>query len=236
VEYPVSKVINDQQNRRVMAKGHVEVYYNEYVLLCDQLLYDQAAKTLDAIGNVRMKEPDGAVVNADRMTLTDNFRDGFVRSLRQVTKDDARIASSSAYRKDGNTMVFKDTVYTPCKACAANPDAPPIWRIKAREVISDQKEQNIYFKDATLEIYGVPTVWVPYFYMPDPTVTRRSGFLSPNYMTSNTLGYGVEIPYYFALSSSYDLTLAPVFTTDAGYLMNEWQKQASSYRVLLRRL
>ena len=76
------ELIYDKKNDRIIAKGNVEVYYKNYALNADALTYDQKANTLDAVGNVRIKEPDGAVVNADRITLTDDFRDGFIRSFR----------------------------------------------------------------------------------------------------------------------------------------------------------
>ena len=90
------ELVYDKKNDRIIAKGNVEVYYKNYALNADDLTYDQKANTLDAVGNVRIKEPDGAVVNADRITLTDDFRDGFIRSFRAVTKDEARIAATNA--------------------------------------------------------------------------------------------------------------------------------------------
>jgi LPS-assembly protein len=228
------ELVYDRQNDRVIAKGNIEIYYNNYVLLADEIVYDQKTNTLNAVGNVRIKEPDGSVVNADRITLTDNFRDGFIRSLKVVTKDDARIAAANAYRKDGDTTVFESGVYTPCKPCESNPDAAPIWRIKASRIIHKKDEQNIYYENARLEFFGVPALWVPYFYHPDPTVKRRSGLLAPTYSRSDDLGFVVEAPYYFALSPSYDLTLTPVVTTEAGFLLKgDWRQrlETGSYRV-----
>ena len=228
------ELVYDKKNDRILAKGNVEVYYKNYALNADSLTYDQKANTLDAMGNVRIKEPDGAVVNADRMTLTDDFRDGFIRSFKAVTKEEARIAATSAVRKDGNTTVFKQGVYTPCKACAENPDAPPIWRIKADKITHKQDEGNVYFEDGVFEIFGVPLVWVPYFYYPDPTVKRRSGFLSPEFSFSNDLGFTAGVPYYYSLSASADLTVTPVVTTEAGVLLKgDWRQRLAhgSYRV-----
>jgi LPS-assembly protein len=223
----------DNKNSRIIAKGNVEVYYKNYALVSDQIIYDQKANTLNAVGNVRIKEPDGSVVTADRITLTDDFRDGFIRSFRAVTKDEARIAAENAY-KDGNTTVFEKGVFTPCKPCADNPDAPPLWRIKANKITHKKDEGNIYFEDGTFEIFGVPTVYVPYFYYPDPTVKRRSGFLAPEYSHSEELGYTVSAPYYYAISPSMDLTVEPVITTDAGFLLQtDWRQRLEngSYRI-----
>ncbi len=228
------ELVADKENDRIIAKGNVEVYYKNYALLADELTYDQRANTLNAVGNVRIKEPDGALINADRITLTDDFRDGFIRSFSAVTKDEARIAAASAYRKDGNTTVFERGVFTPCKQCADNPDAPPIWRIKANKITHKKDEGNIYFEDGTLEMFGLPVIWIPYFYYPDPTVKRRSGFLTPEFGHSQDLGFTAGIPYYYSFSPSSDLTVTPIVTTEAGFLLKaDWRQRLAtgSYRV-----
>ncbi len=75
------QLIYDKAGNRVIARGNVEIYYNNYILTADEVVYDQSAGTLTAVGNVTLKEPQGNVVHADRYTLTDDFRDGFVQSL-----------------------------------------------------------------------------------------------------------------------------------------------------------
>jgi LPS-assembly protein len=223
----------DNKNSRIIAKGNVEVYYKNYALTADQLNYDQKANTLNAVGNVRIKEPDGAVVTADRITLTDDFRDGFIRSFRAVTKEEARIAASNAY-KEGNTTVFEKGVFTPCKACENNPDAPPLWQIKANKITHKKDEGNVYFEGASFEIFGVPAIYLPYFYYPDPTVKRRSGFLAPEFGNSNDLGFSAGLAYYYSLSPSKDLTVTPVVTTEAGFLLKaDWRQrlETGSYNV-----
>ncbi|MDZ4791172.1 MAG: LPS-assembly protein LptD [Hyphomicrobiales bacterium] len=228
------QMVYDRQNNRVVAKGNIEIYYNNYVLLADEIIYDQGNNTLTASGNVRIKEPDGSVVNADKITLTDNFRDGFIQTLKVVTKDDARISAENAKRIDGETTEFENGQFTPCKACEKNPDAAPIWRIKATKIIHKKEEQNIYYENAKLEFFGVPLVYVPYFYHADPTVKRRSGFLTPTYSNSTELGFTAEIPYYYAFSPSYDLTVTPVVTTEAGFLLKaDWRHKldTGSYRI-----
>jgi LPS-assembly protein len=227
------ELVYDNKNSRIIAKGNVEVYYKDYALLSDELMYDQKANTLNALGNVRIKEPDGAVVTADRITLTDDFRDGFIRSFKAVTKEEARIAAANAY-KEGNTTVFEKGVFTPCKPCENNPDAPPIWRIKANKITHKKDEGNVYFEDGTFEVFGVPVAYVPYFYYPDPTVKRRSGLLAPEFGQSDDLGFTAGVPYYYVFSPSKDLTVTPVVTTEAGFLLKtEWRQrlETGAYRV-----
>lgn len=212
------EMIYDNQNNTVVARGNVEIYWNNYTLLADQVTYDQNANTLAAEGNVRIKEPDGALIQADRITLTDDFRDGFLRSLRIVTQDDSRIAAAQAIREEGETTIFESAVYTPCKPCEANPDAPPTWRIKAARVIHRKTEATITYENAWFEFLGQPIAWVPWFQHADPSVKRKSGFLIPRLRSSTELGFAMEVPYYFALAPNYDFTFSPVFTEKQGVL------------------
>ena len=116
------QMVYDNENSKITAKGNVEVYYGNYTLLSDSIVYDRNTNTLTAFGNVRIKDPDGAVITADHITLTDDFRDGFIDALRLVTKDDTRIVAQSASREAGNVTVFQKGWFTPCKVCEDHPD------------------------------------------------------------------------------------------------------------------
>ena len=223
------QMVYDNENSKITAKGNVEVYYGNYTLLSDSIVYDRNTNTLTAFGNVRIKDPDGAVITADHITLTDDFRDGFIDALRLVTKDDTRIVAQSASREAGNVTVFQKGWFTPCKVCEDHPDRPPAWRIRANEIIHRKDQATITYKNAFFDFFGVPVLWVPYFQSADPTVKRKSGFLMPNYSHSNELGTVVQIPYYFALSDHYDFTFAPMITEKAGtVLLGNWRQRTSS--------
>lgn len=223
------ELVYDNENGVVSADGNVEIYYGNYTLLADKVVYNRNANTLMAEGNVRMKDPDGAVITSDQLTLTDDFRDGFVDALKLVTQDDTRIVAESAQRQAGNVTEFRKGWFTPCKVCEENPDKAPTWRIRAGKITHKRDQANITFRDAQLEMFGVPVLWMPYFQTADPTVKRKSGFLMPSYGHSDQLGHTVQVPYYFALSDHYDFTFAPMYTTNAGtLLLGEWRQRTAT--------
>lgn len=225
------QMIYDNQNNRVIAKGNVEIYYNNYTLLADKVVYDRANNLLKAEGNVRIKEPNGALINTNRITLTDDFRDGFIQSLKIVTQEDARIAAARAVREKGDTTVFEKAVFTPCKPCEDHPEKAPTWRIKAKKIIHKKSEATIEYNSATFEMFGVPLLKLPYFKHADPSVKRKSGFLIPSYGNSDDLGTIVETPYYFALAPNYDFTLTPVYTSKRGLLVKgNWRHRTKNGR------
>ena len=209
----------DYVNHRVSAVGNVQIYYKGSRLEADRVIYDQKTKRLHAEGNARLTEANGEVTHGEIMDLTDDYRNGFVDSLRLDAPDQTRFAANRAERSSGNFTVFHSGVYTACAPCKDNPKKPPLWQVKAARIIHDQGQKMIYFEDATIEFFGQPLVWLPYFSAPDPTVKRKTGVLMPSVSTKSSYGGALEVPYYWALAPDYDATLAPMITTKQGLLL-----------------
>ena len=215
-----AKEINyDYANNRVAAVGNVQIYYGDSTLEADRVVYDQKTKRLHAEGNVRLTEQDGKVTYGEVIDLSDDYRDGFVDSLRLDAPDQTRMAATRAERSSGNYTVFHNGVYTACAPCKDDPKKPPLWQVKAARIIHDQGEKMIYFEDARLEFFGQPLLYMPYFSTADPTVKRKTGFLMPSISTSSVYGGAMEVPYYWALAPDYDATFAPMITTKQGPLL-----------------
>jgi LPS-assembly protein len=171
----------DYTNHRTAAVGNVQIYYNGATIEADRVVYDQVTKRLRAEGNARLTEADGKITYGQVIDLTDDYRDGFVDSLRVETVDDTRLAAARANRSEGNFSVFENGVYTACEPCRDDPKKPPLWQVKAARIIHNQAERMMYFEDARIEFFGVPLAYMPYLATPDPTVKRKSGVLMPIY-------------------------------------------------------
>jgi LPS-assembly protein len=213
-----NEVDYDYNNSRVSAVGNVQLFYNGTSVEADKVIYDQKTKRLHAEGNIRLTDVDGKITYASILDLSDDYRDGFVDSLRVDTADSTHMAASRADRSSGNYTVFENGVYTACAPCKDDPQKPPLWQVKGMRIIHDQINKMLYFENAQLEFFGVPLAYIPYFSAPDPTVKRKTGFLMPSYTTSSSYGFGVETPFYWAIAPDYDLTFNPRFTTQQGVL------------------
>jgi LPS-assembly protein len=214
-----NEVDYDYNNSRVSAVGNVQLFYNGTSVEADKVIYDQKTKRLHAEGNIRMTDVDGKITYADILDLSDDYRDGFVDSLHVDTADATRMAATRADRSSGNYTVFENGVYTACAPCKDDPKKPPLWQVKAVRLIHDQIDKMLYFENAQLEFFGVPLAYIPYFSAPDPTVKRKSGFLTPNPSSNTTYGFGIEVPYYWAIAPDYDATFNPRFMSQQGVLM-----------------
>ena len=206
----------DETNGLVIASGNVEITQADRVLLADRVTYDINADLVTAEGNVTLIEPGGEVVSADFVNLTGDLKEGFVRDIRVLLADNTRIAAASGTRTGGNRTEFSKGVFSPCELCREDPTRAPLWQIKANEVIHDQEAHDVIYHDAWIEFFGIPVLYTPYLQHPDPTVDRRSGILAPTVGTSDFLGYAVEVPYFWAIDDTKDLTVAPIVSTEQG--------------------
>ena len=198
----------DYTNNTVAAVGNVQLYYNGATVEADEVIYDQKTKRLQARGNVRMTETDGKITYGQFIDLTQDYRDGFVDSLRLETADDTRFAAKRADRVKGNYTVMQNGVYTACEPCKDDPKKPPLWQVEATRIIHDNGEKMVYFEDARVEFFGAPLMYFPFLSAPDPSVTRKSGFLYPSFTYGTAYGAGAEIDYFWAPAPDYDVTLS----------------------------
>lgn len=210
----------------VTARGNVELSQGGRTLLTDLISYDIGAGTVTAMGNIILIEPTGDAIFAEALELDDQLKDGFVDGVGVLLDDDTRIAAVQGVRSDGERTTLDRAVYSPCEVCEDGGD--PLWQIKAERVVHDNVSRTVAYRNARLELLGVPVLYTPYLYHPDPTVERRTGLLAPGFGSSSELGLTLETPFYIDLAANRDLVLSPLFTTDAGVLLG------ATYRDLQR--
>lgn len=219
-------LVYDNDADTVTAVGGVQIDYGGNKLVAQRVTYDRKSGRLIASGNVALVDSSGTRVFSDKIDITDDFANGFVNALRIETVDKTYFAAESAERQDGVLTTFNNGVYTACKPCEEDPSRPPIWRIKAQKIIWNGKAKTVRFENSRFELFGQPIAFLPAFEVADPTVKRKTGFLIPGVAYKSDLGVGFNIPFYVALSPTYDLTLHGRYYTKQGFLgMAEWRQR-----------
>ena len=219
-------LIYDNNDDTVTASGNVKIDYGGNKLVANQVTYDRRSRRLIASGDVQIVDPEGTTVYSETIDITDDFGDGFVNTLRVETVDKTYFAAESGERRGGFLTTFNNGVYTACEPCEEQPDKAPPWRIKAKKIIWNSKAKTVRFENSSFEFFGLPLGVFPSFEIADPTVKRKSGFLFPGVTFTSDLGVGISIPYYFALSPTYDLTVTGTGYTEQGFLAEaEWRQR-----------
>ncbi|MEP3233134.1 MAG: LPS assembly protein LptD [Hyphomicrobiales bacterium] len=212
----------------VTVSGDVQIFFAGNSLEADSVVYDRKAGTLKAVGKVRLIEVGGNSIRSEEVELSEDFKNGFVKSLQIETIDETYFAAASGEFVDGNKTVLKNGVYSVCAVCRVKPGRIPTWRIKAEEIIIDDVSHRIRYKKASFEFLGVPVAYLPAFSHVDPRVKQKTGILGPHFLQDSDLGIGFGIPIYYAVDESRDLTFTPTYLTKQGLLGEiEWRQRTA---------
>ena len=166
---------------------------------------------------------DDAFINLETNEIHGkDFEANFNKSVFGNIENEPRFKGNKIYSNNNMTSISKGA-FTTCKK-RPNDKCPP-WLVEANEIEHDKNKKTIYYKKAWLKIYDVPVVYFPYFFHPDPTVKRQSGFLIPQIGDSQNLGSSAYIPYFYVMSDKEDLTFKPrIFANNKISLQTEFRK------------
>ena len=205
-------------NGNITATGNVQIRYDLYTLRADSVYFDREDSKVVAENNVRILDRNGNIIIADKIELTEDFKNGIFHALNIETIQRILVRSQEAERKDGKLTTLKDGLYSPY--LSQPEDFPPPWRISATEIILDHEADTVSFIAPRVEIFGLPLGVLPNFTVADPLLPRYTGFLGPTLISDTKLGYGVRIPYYIDLKPNLDMTVSAAPLTNQGLLMS----------------
>ena len=207
--------ITDLQNNTFLAE-RFEFNFNTNLLKAKKL------SLFDSLNNQYYL--NFAVVNLkeNKFLGSDIFID-FEDSLFGSNENNPRLKANSIISEENETRMTKGNFTT----CKQKDDKCPPWSMQAEEVVHKKKKKIIEYKKAWLKIYDKPVLYFPYFFHPDPTVKRQSGFLMPTFQNSNNSGSSLQIPYYKVISDNKDMTFYPRLFFDNEILVQSEYRQAN---------
>lgn len=221
----VSDSLQITGDTRLIADGNVEVFFKGRRLKASRIVFDQATDRLEITGPIVLTEESGnTLILASQADLSADMSEGILTSARLVLNQQLQLAASKMMRVAGRYTALQTVTASSCKVCKGDPT--PLWEIRARRVVHDEVERQIYFDRAQFRLAGVPVLYIPRLRMPDPTLKRATGFLMPTIRTTSDLGTGIKLPYFIVLGKSADLTLTPYVTTKNSETLDLRYRQA----------
>lgn len=208
---PAAVLIADEvfisADRELVASGNVEAFQGNVRIEAEEIRYDRVTGALTITGPIRLQDGESVIIVADAAELDAELRAGILNGARVVIDEYLQLTAGQAQRIDDRYSQLHRTAVTSCRVC--DDGGPPLWQIRAKRVIHDKEERQLYFDQAQFRILDVPVLYVPRMRLPDPTVERATGFLAPYYRQSSELDFGVKVPYFIALREDRDLLLTP---------------------------
>jgi LPS-assembly protein len=207
--------------------GEVVVYYRNYVLHADKVVYHQSTSELEADGHLR---------------LTGGTEDMYVEASRGDMRLDMHtgrffnVQGSAGVRRLGNTVVYSTTnpflfsgrvllqtgegKYRIVDGSMTNCRLPrPDWELISRSIRVENgraSTANTYFK-----LFGVPIFYLPYLRHPVHEGGRESGFLIPIISNGSSIrGFTFGEQVYVVLNRSMDMVIGSEYYSKRGFAPN----------------
>ncbi len=230
IEFSSDSLEVDEKKNLMVAKGNVVIKSQNETIKADKVLYDKNLDKAIATGNISIIDNNDVIYETSEITLTNQFKDIFALTLYAQFKDESKIKALK-FIKTKEQSIFFNGEYTPCD-CDFKNNEKPIWQLSSSKITHNVYKKTLYFKNVVLKIFDFPIFYLPYLSHPDPTVKRKSGFLTPTWSSSSRNGFQSSIPYYFAPEDeSWDSTFTNYYKGKHGYInqLNTRKKFNSGY-------
>ena len=219
------------RERVLVASGNVEAFQNGIRLRATAIRYDQGTGALRIEGPIILTQGEETVILASAAELDAGLRNGILKGARLVLNRQLQLSAVQIDRIDGRYNQLYKTAVTSCRIC--DDGRPPLWQIRAKRVIHDAVEQQLYFDEAQFRIGNIPVFWLPRLRLPGPSVKRASGFLVPSIRSTSSLGVGLKIPYFIKLGEARDLTVTPYLSSSTTTLELRYRQAFRAGRIQL---
>jgi len=184
----------------VVATGNVEVVRGRARLNADRVEINR--ETGDAVATGRVVFYDGEDrLTGDRIDYNIKTGTGVVHHGRASTAPYYRLGGESMERVGDSVYRVRRGFFTTCE------DDPPAWSFRFSEATADL-EDYVFGTGASFWVKNIPLIPFFPFFAAAIRRERQSGFLFPTFGTSSRRGFYADIPFYWAINESHDLTVA----------------------------
>ncbi len=206
----------------MIATGSVEMRYKDKIIRADKITYNSTTDLTVAEGHTQTINADGSVQYSDRITYNGEMESGVSENFAAVSADHSKVFARRVERVNDYTTRLTNIIYTPCELCRKHgTTTEPSWSIEAGQITQRKDKKMVFYNNAIIKLQGVPVLYTPYMWTPDPELARASGFLTPKLQfTRKRGGFSYEQPYLWSISPYSDLIISPQFNAGVNPLLN----------------
>lgn len=199
VKVKADTISYDKENDLLQADGKVEIRWGQFTLLSDTAHVRKGKNEAVAEGQVSLLR-NGDILKCSRIRLDYQSQLGEADNCNLFVKQRNFHLYGDRFLKTGaEDYRLERGTFTTCDG----PD--PSWRFTASD-LDVSAESYARGRNAVFYVGKVPVFYTPYIVFPVMR-ERQSGFLIPRVGNSIIKGYYFDIPYYWAISPSQDITV-----------------------------
>ena len=208
-------IIEDQEKNIFKLKEKYKILINEEIIKSKKSLIldknDNKYIFEDLVLNLQTNEILGKEIKVE-------FKDTYFGN----ENNDPILKGRSSYSNEQELKVYK-AVFSTCntqdKECRG-------WEVNSDEFRHDKEKKIFEYRNSWLKLFDYKVLFTPYFNHPDPSVKRKSGFLTPYYGTSDSQGTQLNFPYFKVIDIDKDITFNPRYYADKSFLLQNEYRQA----------
>ena len=218
----------EQAGKVYTLRGDAEIQFAGYDFRGDLVTYDSATGDVSAKGHISVDGgPRDIHISGSEGSYNLHSQTGKFYDVRGSTG--ARFKGRSVTLTSSSPISFSGKMveqigpeeYVLHHGSVTSCELPhPKWTFNAARIIL-KVGSSAHVYNTTFRLKGVPVFYLPYASPPVERLGRASGFLIPNFGTSNTKGTVVGDSFYWAMNRSMDATLGGEYLSKRGWGLQE---------------
>jgi LPS-assembly protein len=193
---------------RFVAVGNVEITRGTSRLIADRVEINRDTGDAIAQGSVVFYDGENQLTG-QRIDYNLKTGTGVVYQADARAPPYYRITGESMERLGESVYRVRRGSFTTCE------DESPPWSFRFGTATADL-EDFVWGTNASFWVKNVPLIPFFPFFAAAIRRERQTGFLFPKFGSNSSKGLYAEVPFYWAISDSQDLTVAPLIYTDRG--------------------
>ncbi len=218
--YIISDKLYLHENGNIEASGKAEVYFKNYTIKAENVLYIKSERRIVATGNVYIKAPhENLEAEGSEAEILLEDGKGYIKDVKGKYR--------SFYIEVENLRRVEEEKYeaTEGNITTCPPEDKEAVICFSKAVITDK---YVFSYNNTLRIWNIPILYSPIWIA--PVGDRRSGLLEPMIGTDTYNMIIYRQPFYWAISRDKDLTLTLDYRSEqADGIELEYRQVFSSY-------
>jgi LPS-assembly protein len=218
----------EQAGKVYTLRGDAEIQFAGYDFRGDLVTYDSSTGDVSAKGHISLDGgPRDIHISGSEGTYNLRSQTGKFYDVRGSTG--ARFKGRSVTLTSSSPISFAGKMveqtgpeeYVLHHGSVTSCELPhPKWTFNAARIIL-RVGNYAHVYNTTFRLKGIPVFYLPYASPPVERLGRASGFLIPNFGTSNTKGTVVGDSFYWAINRSMDATLGGEYLSKRGWGLQE---------------
>ena len=202
-----------EQRKIVVGRQDVMVRFGDRILYADEVRVDMEGQEFVATGNVLLVEGPNRL-EGDRLEFNYGTNLGVIHNARGFFYPSTSFRGLEVRKVGEREYRILQGAYTSCRVCLPASDARS-WELRAEEATLVQDEVFTAMHATAWLGETLPVFYAPF--ISAPLGPRRSGFLIPRLGYSDTNGFTIRQPFYWAISESQDATIRGIYRSRRGF-------------------